>query len=88
VDKYRAFHPSLIKSLHKASLKLREEEDITWNSRWGSELCPSHLIREQKLEDRNMIIGAFGSLEIKSRCIEGWASFMPESLSEIPKPPF
>ncbi|OIQ05990.1 MAG: hypothetical protein AUK59_01640 [Candidatus Altarchaeum sp. CG2_30_32_3053] len=29
VDKYRAFHPSLIKSLHKASLKLREEEDIT-----------------------------------------------------------
>ena len=41
-----------------------------------------------RLKGRNIVIGNFGSLEVKAKCIEGWASFIRKPLCEIPNPDF
>ena len=43
---------------------------------------PSPLSRKRGLKGRNILISAFGGLEVKSKCIEGWASFIRNTLYE------
>jgi hypothetical protein len=47
----------------------------------------SPLSHKRRLKGRNIVIGKFGGLEVKSKCIEGWTSFTSRTLYEIPNPP-
>ncbi len=43
----------------------------------------SPLSRKRGLKGKNIVIANFGGLEVKSKCIEGWASFIRETLDAI-----